>query len=210
MIQNRSPRKPVGGHDNPSGLALLVVGDCWEWQGARLPSGYGRYDAPGKIPWTAHRFAWTDRNGPIPPGMLVCHRCDNPPCVRLDHLFLGTTKDNARDMSSKGRGPGQKVSRQQSDEICALYVSGSVRQRDLALRFDIDQATICRIIRGRRHSIGEHARIESPLPAGSDVAKELLYTRCPECQLFAVLVSASDVSDALYLGICRGIFGGDR
>lgn len=78
-------------------------GDCWEWQGRRFPTGYGGFYAGGRVNWYAHRFVWTLVNGAIPQGMHVCHHCDNPPCVRPDHLFLGTPKDNMRDRDRKGR-----------------------------------------------------------------------------------------------------------
>lgn len=52
-----------------------------------------------------HRYVWTQANGPIPPGLFVCHRCDNKRCVRLGHLFLGTNSDNQIDAVGKGRNP---------------------------------------------------------------------------------------------------------
>lgn len=77
----------------------VVRGDgCWVWQGPTNRKGYGIY-----AQWTAHREAWRRTNGPIPDGMLVCHHCDNPPCVRPVHLFLGTITDNNRDRAAKGR-----------------------------------------------------------------------------------------------------------
>lgn len=74
---------------------------CWEWTGSRHRNGYGQFYYRG--PAMAHRVSWELANGPVPDGMLVCHRCDNPPCVRPDHLFLGTQADNLVDMVSKGR-----------------------------------------------------------------------------------------------------------
>lgn len=75
---------------------------CWEWSGNRWNSGYGRFFYHWKmIP--AHRFSWEIANGPIPNGLYVCHSCDNKPCVRPDHLFLGTHQDNIADMMQKGR-----------------------------------------------------------------------------------------------------------
>lgn len=80
---------------------------CWPWSAGRDADGYGKFaiGLGGKKQQhiRAHRFAYEQFIGPIPDGMVVCHRCDNPPCVRPDHLFLGTPLDNNNDKVSKGR-----------------------------------------------------------------------------------------------------------
>ena len=80
--------------------------ECWIWTGARRKGRfqYGRFLLDGKAR-LAHRIAWQLTNGPIPDGMCVLHRCDNPPCVNPEHLFLGTHADNMLDCSAKGRLP---------------------------------------------------------------------------------------------------------
>lgn len=75
---------------------------CWEWQGNTAIGGYGGIKE-GTRTIRAHRLSWEIHFGPIPAGMLVCHSCDNPPCVRPDHLFLGTHTDNMRDARAKNR-----------------------------------------------------------------------------------------------------------
>lgn len=99
-----SRRKPV--------LERLIArskanGSCLEWQGSRLPKQYGVISVKEDdriVRRYTHRVMWKESRGPIPDGMCILHRCDNPPCINIDHLFLGSVQDNIRDMWSKGRG----------------------------------------------------------------------------------------------------------
>lgn len=78
-------------------------GDCLVWLGRVDGDGYGKMRVHGGHPVRVHRLAWTLAHGPIPDGLVVRHRCDNPRCVSLDHLELGTTADNNRDRDERGR-----------------------------------------------------------------------------------------------------------
>lgn len=78
-------------------------GECLVWVGARTPNGYGELTFEGQH-YRAHRFVAEFVSGqPIPPGLCVLHACDNPPCVRPEHLTIGTQRENMRDAARKGR-----------------------------------------------------------------------------------------------------------
>lgn len=84
------------------------VGGCAEWTGYRNPDGYGMINTGSRTDGSrrtigAHRFAWEMLRGPVPAGLQVCHKCDNPACVEPSHLWLGTFADNMKDKVAKGR-----------------------------------------------------------------------------------------------------------
>src|SRR5213078_650845 len=107
---------------------------CWLWLRARIPTGYGHVRWGG-LQRNAARVAWQLTYGPIPDGLRVCHYCDNPPCVKPAHLFLGTREDSARDRARRGRiAAGERhgmarLSFAQVREIRKRYEAGGISQR---------------------------------------------------------------------------------
>lgn len=79
---------------------------CLVWTGGKA-KGYGVRKYQGRQQYV-HRIAWMEAHGPIPPGMIICHRCDNPPCYNVEHLFMGTYSDNNFDAAKKGRKSQQQ------------------------------------------------------------------------------------------------------
>jgi hypothetical protein len=100
----------------------------------------------------APRMAWRIAHGPPPDGLHVLHRCDNPRCVNVAHLFLGTQAENMADMASKGRQPrGARSSRAlfTDDEVSAIretYERGGISLRKLAEQFETSYSTVNRIV----------------------------------------------------------------
>lgn len=123
------------------------LGPCWIWTGRIIKSGYGIFNVEGKEV-LAHRLSFQINVGPIPEQLLVCHHCDNPPCVNPGHLFSGTYANNSADMARKGRHVGnRRFSRSQVFEIRSL--AETVSQSDLAKRLGCHQSTISLIVSGK-------------------------------------------------------------
>lgn len=126
---------------------------CWLWLGAPTFRGYGEIKVwiTDKIKRSqrAHRVSWTLFRGPIPPGMVVCHHCDNRACVNPDHLFLGTQLDNVRDMIKKNRQVNPVGTRNSSAVLTESQVleirDSNEPQGVLAARYGVCDANISAI-----------------------------------------------------------------
>jgi hypothetical protein len=120
--------------------------DCWEATGPREANGYVRLNIHGKRV-LAHRISWELHYGPIPPGMFVCHHCDNRACCRPSHLFLGTDVDNIRDMVAKDRHPrGERCGRSKTTDrdVQAMRADAAlgVSVHTLAARYALEVSTV--------------------------------------------------------------------
>lgn len=156
------PRCYLNGHASRPHVAdrfwanVRKTDGCWIWLGSLRSKRKGEYGALNVYGQrtTTHRFSWQLHYGPIPDGQCVLHRCDNPKCVRPDHLFLGTNPENTQDKTNKGRqakGSGHgmsKLTEVQVAEIRRLRTQGLGTQRGVARLFGVDHGTIRFIERG--------------------------------------------------------------
>jgi hypothetical protein len=148
---------------------------CWEWQGGYDGHNYGKFWAQGHKNLRANRVAYEIVYGPIPNGLEVCHTCDNPRCVRPDHLFIATHAGNMSDASRKGRMPGsvsspvragenhwmrrypERIPRgsrrghakiSEADVLQIRKLSETTPQHEIAILFGIAQSTVSRLLKG--------------------------------------------------------------
>lgn len=139
--------------------------DCWEWTKGRFNNGYGKFNKRSVtygLSHYAHRTSWIIHNGPIPEGMHVCHKCDNPGCVNPEHLFLGTPKENMRDASQKGRMStwkrlsGEEHGRAKLTRDQVLLIKDDNRpRRKLAIEYGVSISRIAKIKQGVTWNIGD-------------------------------------------------------
>ena len=146
--------------------------ECWNWQGSTTKDGYGMFTMYYKT-YLTHRLAWKNRNGDIPKGLFVLHKCDNPKCCNPEHLFLGTQKDNMKNKSDKGRcQTGSRVGKKyltdtDAMDIKILYDTGDFSQRDLGRMFDVTHLQIYKIIHGKSKLHLKNVPI--PKPKGNQI-----------------------------------------
>lgn len=149
-------------------VKILGPDDCWEWQAYRTPNGYGQFGIGSSV-FLSSRIAWAMANGTPEFPLHVLHKCDNPPCVNPNHLFLGTHADNVADMFAKGRacvGEARKlamhgkvaygekhVAAKLTDEkvllIRAMYASGGESHATLGRRFGVTGTCIQAVLERR-------------------------------------------------------------
>lgn len=130
---------------------------CWVWRGDIGHGGYGRIRINGANKMS-HRIAWEWVNGPIPAGLVICHSCDNPPCVNPDHLRAATQKENVEESERKGRrnyrtGPAPwraKLTEENVREMRHLHKENSKYYTDgkIAKMFGVDPSTAKKAIYG--------------------------------------------------------------
>ena len=143
--------------DRDSGIAERLdsksarSGDCIEFTGYRNADGYGELTYRGEFT-LAHRASFERHHGPIPDGLIVCHTCDNPPCINPHHLYAGTHADNGGDKAGRHRSTrgtknaAAKLADSDVSEIRRLRNDGWTYAR-LATHFGVGKTTIGRVVR---------------------------------------------------------------
>ena len=139
-----------------------TVDGCIPWLGYKTAKGHGviQTASTGSRKTCAHRIAWVLKHGDLAPKILVLHRCDNPSCVNVDHLFLGSAKENTADMVSKKRHmwrnplPWQKLNAVDGERIRDLRRSGCTQQQ-VADWLGVSRPLISMIESGQVH----HSRV---------------------------------------------------
>lgn len=126
---------------------------CWMWTAGGDVDGYGAFSR-NRTQIKAHRYSWELHYGSIQDGLWVLHRCDNPRCVRPDHLFLGTHQENMADMKAKGRSQrgerchAAKLTERQAKEVIKAAKRGE-RCEDIARRFGVSRSTVSLVATGK-------------------------------------------------------------
>lgn len=138
--------------------SVASTGGCLEYQPGLLKHKYGLVSVTfnGKrksVP--AHRAVWMATHGcfDLPPSVYICHRCDNPRCVNIEHLFAGTPSDNARDKISKGRNASTYAKhtrlRVHGAEVVEAIRNAKGRYIDIAAQYGVSVGYVSKIRTGK-------------------------------------------------------------
>mgnify|MGYP001606685686 CR=1 FL=1 len=147
--------------------------ECWPWL-TGTAHGYGMFSI-GQANFRAHRIAYELTYGPIPVGLIVRHKCDNPACCNPNHLEIGTNRDNTQDAIRRGRWrypprrrvsgedvPRAKLTNKQVVVLRKLYHDGLFYQYELAHMFGLSQAAVSKIVRGETYPRAEQGASDAP------------------------------------------------
>jgi hypothetical protein len=126
---------------------------CLVWQRSTNAYGYGHLRVRGRLR-VAHRVVWELAHGPIPAGMLVLHSCDNPSCIAIEHLHVGTAKDNAQEKIARRRFDNGRAPMLPDETALAIrrdWFRGGVRQRELAERYGTTVPVVANLVIGHTY-----------------------------------------------------------
>ena len=148
-----NPNHLVFGDEGRFWSKVDKTGDCWIWTaGLTSPAhgGYGKHtisENGKKHTVGTHRYSWIFAHGPIPDGFVVCHMCDNPPCVNPNHLFLGTIKDNVWDCVRKGRNArGERNGHSKLTDEIVREIKSTCNVLELSKKYDVSVRTILDLV----------------------------------------------------------------
>ncbi len=124
----------------------IDIDKCWTWNDSKFKDGYGKFSVKHKCVY-AHRYIYEiHAKEKIPEGLFVLHKCNNPPCVNPNHLFLGTHQDNMNQMVEEGRSC-HKLTKSDRNEIKELYNTTKITFNELSKDFNVSLGAISDIIR---------------------------------------------------------------
>ena len=131
----------------------MTPSGCLPWTGSAHPTGYGFLRINGRRV-RAHRASWLLARGEIPPGAFVCHHCDNPQCVNVAHLYIGSPASNSADMVARnrsGKGSRHSGAKLTGAEVVAIREQwrGGATQYALAKKYGVTRSMVWRIVRRR-------------------------------------------------------------
>ncbi len=131
--------------------AMVDIGPpdvCWPWLGSKDKKGYGRVKTVGRKNESAHRVAWRLRNGPIPEGVFICHKCDNPPCCNPVDLYDGSNVTNMRDMRDhlRSRFGSRNINAKLNERAVFALRTGRRSKAETASKYAVARSTISSVL----------------------------------------------------------------